>query len=78
MDDYDFLPVHITQHSGHGNPSAHRHVRRILRQSHGTSRRVTVHYLVHSLALPLRVPRRQDADHGAVPGDCCFNRFFQS
>uniref|UniRef100_A0A453R705 Auxin efflux carrier component n=1 Tax=Aegilops tauschii subsp. strangulata TaxID=200361 RepID=A0A453R705_AEGTS len=67
VDHHALLPLHAAQHPRHGHPAPQGHVRRRVRQPHGADRGAAVHHLVHAHALHVRVPRRQDPHHRAVP-----------
>ena len=69
LDDHNFLIIYPTKHLSHGNSTLNCDVRRILRQLNDSGGGFTVYNLVHALAFPLRVSRREAPDNGAVSGD---------
>jgi len=57
MDNYSVFTFNSAQHSGYGNSSAQRNVRRLFRQLNGSNCRSSMHNLVHFNALHVRIQR---------------------
>ncbi|THU68797.1 hypothetical protein C4D60_Mb08t07620 [Musa balbisiana] len=65
---HPLLRRYAPQHSGDGHPPPPRHVRRLHPEPHGAAGRPAVHHLVHSAALPLRIPCGHATHRGSIPG----------
>lgn len=66
MDNHAFLSLYPAEYPRYGHPSLERDVRGFLGLVDGADRRASVHHLVHSNAVHVRVPWRETAHLRAV------------